>query len=110
MSSPISRRVLIHSVTHYPKTGEDGYRKPTYGTGVVIARVRVEIDKKVVEKSYGKTAEYLGVLFWDAVNSTAATFNKLDKITFGGVDFEIKDIKDLYGDRGTVHHKEIGIA
>ena len=110
MSRPISKSLLIHSVEHHPVASLDAYSKPTYGTSATLYNVRIETEKRIIQKAYGNVEEYKALMFWDAVKSTAATFAKLDKIVFSGVSYEISEIKSLYGDRGTVHHLEIALS
>ena len=103
MARPIPH--LIHTVTHNAVTGVDMYGNETVTTST-LERVRLEPTKKTMLSDLGESKDDKYLMFWDARRSTAATFSKLDKIIFDGVELTIREIYQAY-DRTKLHHLEI---
>lgn len=101
---PISRKVLTSSATYYHDTGEtsgldDG---PVYGDAVALTRVYVQYPRRNALTSLGEAANDRLQLWFDCVNSGSGStppkemeFYKKDKITYGGVDFLIREAQCL---------------
>jgi len=110
MARPIPRHLLIHSVTH--RVGTPDMYGNTIWTDTTISRVRVEPVKNtglMVANSIGEMQQDKYLMFWDVRNSTPATFSKLDRIIFDGVEMTIRNIDNLYDENG-LHHLEIALS
>ena len=105
MSKAIPRGVLPHTVTHKVVTGVDMYGTATVTTAL-ISRVRLEPNKKTMLSDLGEGKDDKYLMFWDARNSTPATFSKLDKIVFDGAELTIREVFSAY-DKRKLHHLEI---
>lgn len=105
MARPIPRRLLIHTVTLSSVTGVDMYGNETVTT-TTINRVRLEPAKKTMLSDLGEGKDDKYLMFWDATHSTTATFKKLDKITFNGVELTVREVFKASDEKG-LHHLEI---
>ena len=105
MSKAIPRGDLPHTVTHKVVTGVDMYGTATVTTEI-LSRVRLEPTKRTMLSDLGEGKDDKYLMFWDARNSTPATFSKLDKIVFDGVELTIREAFSAY-DKRKLHHLEI---
>ena len=101
--------VLIDSVTHYPLIQTS--RGDTFGDATTINRVCVQSKntRTVVDGSWISISGAL--MFWDASNSSSATFALGDKIVYtdkavGEVTRYIKEITPCQDD-SALHHIEL---
>jgi hypothetical protein len=104
----IPRKLLIHTVEHYPKTGNDEYGTPIYPAEPnEIQFVRVEEYRGLRMTNLGDVQQDKFVMFYDPRHSTAATFSQDDKIVFGGYDLKIRDVEKFFAfDNTQPHHLE----
>ena len=105
MSKPIPRRLLIHTVILSSVTGRDMYGTETV-TNTTVYHVRLEPANKTNLSDLGEAKDDKYLMFWDSRFSTAVTFNKLDKVTFGTTKLTIREIFEAYDEKG-LHHLEI---
>lgn len=107
--SAIPLNLLIDTVSHEALI--KGQRAKTYDTPATLNHVLVQSKniRSLVDGNYISVSGAL--MFWDATNSTAATFALGDKITYtdravGEVSRYIKEINVLVDD-DTLHHLEL---
>ena len=101
---PISRRVLVHSIEYFKRTGVDQFQQATFDTGITVNNVYVEMILKTTNSQSGEFNEDTLEIFYDYTNSTPnnLTFNELDKVVFEGHEYVVRR-KPKY----LQHHAEI---
>ena len=107
MIPPIPRAILKMAATLYPRTGDDGYGNPSYGTGVPLSQILIEPSRNVIAGSLGEQAKYDLVLFFDAANSLPAgrIFTDKDKVDFSGTSYNVRSARMLHDPlNGRLHH------
>jgi len=113
MSEPISLDVLVHSATHYARTGEDSFGNPTWSeTSNDLTRVRVSRAKQTLVTSLGEAKSDKLTLIYDCVNSLPAgiAFGERDKIVYGAQTFYVREVYDPSGDASTPHHYRLALV
>lgn len=105
MSNAIPKSRLPHTVVQNAYT--DGSRGGSYGANTTINNVKVDEAKVLRTNKEGKEIVGNATMFYDYVNSTSATFNLEDKITFKDRTYRIVDIEILYANSNDPHHYEI---
>jgi len=108
LNRPIPRKLLIHEVFYSEYLNEDAWSGKTYKTAVTLKYVRLETVKKNMLNSQGESSQDRAMLIFDCINSSPqASFNKKDRITFRGENYEIREIDILEGTGNKIHHFEI---
>lgn len=112
MSEPISESLLVHSATLKPKTGENDYGKPTYGTDVALSKVRVSRVRYNPVNSMGESVNDRLILNFDCTFSQPAgtTFKEGDGITYGTVTYNVREVGFPSGDASGVHHYRLVLS
>ena len=113
MSEPISLDVLVHSATHYAKTGEDSFGNPTWSeTSNDLTRVRVSFTKRVLLTSLGEAKNDIATLTYDCTNSlpVGVTFGERDKIVHKGATYYVREISPPSGDADAAHHYRLALV
>lgn len=106
---PISYRYLKSSINLFKKTGEDAYGQPTYATGEPIRKVGVESAKKNTLQDLGEQAADRLVVYHDVVRSTPATYEKGDKVGYGGEEYYVREAQ-LFPNPDDPHHWEVRLT
>ncbi len=111
MSSPIPRRLLVHSATLNPYAGTVNSVK-TYGAAMALKFVRFEPVKQNAMTSLGEMKSDRFVMVYDCKNSTPSrtTFKANDKITFGNYVMAVRKVADGIDDTPNVHHFEVNLV
>ncbi len=106
---PISSRFLKSEITLYKKTGEDDYGRPAYDEGTTVSRVFVAAPKEAKQEDLGETAADRLEIFHDNRKSTAATYEKGDKVEYKGEEYYVRKA-DLLPTPDDPHHWEVKLT
>jgi len=107
LAKPIQKRLLIHTVIYKEKQADDGWGNE-YKEPVIINQVRIEPKTKLVRSNTGESVESTTTIFWDCVFSSPATFINGSKITFEGIEYELRQTDKFY-DADRLHHLELRV-
>lgn len=111
MVKPIPKKLLIHEVEHKPYTGDNDGWGEEYGDAQTIENVRVEAPRSLQRDADQEQIEGDLVLFIDRINSEPFVEPKnKDKVVFNGHEYEVKQVKPVYGLSSKVHHYEAGLV
>ena len=102
--------LLNMTADYYPRTGDDSYGTPSYGTKVTLANVYIEQSKAITIGGLGEIPDGTVTMFFDAENSAPATtvFSNLDKILYGGITFLVRQAVPFVNPMtGSLHHWEL---
>lgn len=105
--------LLNMTATLYPKSGEDEYGNPSFGTAVTLGNIYIEQTKAATIGTLGETSDGSLTLYFDAENSTPSTtvFKALDKIVYDSVNYLVRQAVPYRNPMtGTIHHWELTIA
>ncbi len=113
MIPAIPRYLLNMFATLHPRSGDDGYGNPTYGTAINLTHILIEPSRNVNATTLGEQKNYDMVLYFDCANSLplGQTFTDKDKVVFGGVDYNVRSARPLYNPlTGALHHWEVRLV
>lgn len=111
MSSPIPRRLLVHSASLYPYAGTVNSVK-TSGEPVGLKFVRFEPVKQNAMTSLGDMKNDSFVMVFDCRNSSppGTTFKADDKIVFGRSTMAVRKVASGVDDTSSAHHYEVNLV
>lgn len=106
---PISKKLLIHTVTLYKKINTDKWGSEKLDTGQTLSNIRIEPSKQIIRDKNNAEVQLAATLFYDCRNSRPSdvSFEVDQIIDFNGQKHQIKTVEPLY-DNSKLHHYEIG--
>ena len=102
---PISKKLLIHTVTLYKKISTDKWGSEKLDTGQTLSNIRIEPSKQIIRDKNNAEVQLAATLFYDCRNSRPSDVS----IDFNGQKHQIKTVEPLY-DNSKLHHYEIGMV
>lgn len=108
---PISKKLLIHTVTLYKKISTDKWGSEKLDTGQTLSNIRIEPSKQIIRDKNNAEVQLAATLFYDCRNSRPSDVSfEVDQIVdFNGQKHQIKTVEPLY-DNSKLHHYEIGMV
>ena len=108
---PISKKLLIHTVTLYKKISIDKWGSEKLDTGQTLSNIRIEPSKQIIRDKNNAEVQLAATLFYDCRNSRPSdvSFEVDQIIDFNGQKHQIKTVEPLY-DNSKLHHYEIGMV
>ncbi len=106
---PIPRPLLIHSAELYAVT--DGAWQSEEKTLLAkLKNIRVEPCEKLVVTSDNRSVTLVASLLYDCRNSSPeVTFEVGQQVVFGGREYRVETVEELY-DKRKLHHIEVGLC
>ena len=89
----IGENLLTQTADFYPYTGESEQGVATYGTKVVLTKVRVTKTRQMLMTALGEAKNDKAILFFDCIVSQpyGTTFKSDDKIIWESVSYRVRE-------------------
>lgn len=109
----IPAALLNMSATLSPRTGDDDFGNPSYGTAVTLSNIYIEPVKAINQGTLGEQKRGDAILFFDCENSIplSQTFAGLDKVVWSGIEYNVRRVSPFYDPlTGVLHHWEVELV